>query len=159
MIAQDTYKLIQKYAKKFAKSPNDIEDITQESCYLLLKNPTDGVPPKRFYFVLAKRGAYRYYFNTNTKELLNKDQILNDAEYNELVSKMKSDSNVEQEYAYSEIKSLLKDIPVKNHSHFSSGITKTEFQLLIKILNSYEPQYEDRTHFNNLTKKLIAYFS
>lgn len=159
MVTAETYKLIQKYAKKVSKSPNDIDDIVQESCYLFIKNPVDGNLPKRFYFVLVKRGAFRFYFNSNTKELINKDVVLSKNDYDSLVSAMSSDTNIEMECAYAEIKEKLESIPVKNHSHFHTGITHKESELLLKILNSYEPGYEDRTIFNNLRKKLVAFFS
>lgn len=150
---------MQKYAKKLSKSPNDIDDIVQESCYLFLKNPVSGKLPKRFYFVLVKRGAFRFYFSPKTRQRLNRDILLSEEDYNAALLDLASDLNIEKKYAYLEMKSKLHNVPLKGHSHFKTGITEAESKLLLKILNSYEPGYEDRTIFNNLSKKLIALFS
>lgn len=158
MVTPSTYRLMYSYAKKFSRSPNDIDDIVQESCTLLVKNPVEFAP-NRFYFVLVKRGAYRFYFNTNTKESLNKDILLSENQYDLLSSQQKSSDDIELQYSKKEILKQLKQTPVRGGSHFKVGITKKEQILLMKILSNYEPGYEDRTHFNNLSKKLNLIFS
>lgn len=145
MITENAYRLLNKYARKLAKRPQDADDIFQEAMVLFLLNPSKQILSKAFLYTLIKRGAYHLYYNTNTKELLDRDIITED--YTDLMIRLPDEWNLENVYMINEYRRNLRKIDTKK-------LTEKEKLVFKKVLNDEEIEYSDRTHWDNLKKKI-----
>lgn len=155
MITTETYKKVMKYAKKLTKSPNDVDDIVQESFELFLRNPVEGLLTNKFYFTLTKRGAFHFYFKrlqkTNRNVLKNQEEVVNES--STFFDSFESKGLNPEEFV------MIKDISQQlQNTLVTQGLTTKENLLLTKILRGQGVNYEDRTHYKNLQNKLEYFF-
>lgn len=151
MVTKKAYRLLYQYARKFAKVSQDVDDIVQEALELFIKNPVKGILPKKFFYTLVKRGSYRFYFNTNTKQLKNQDVL--PADFEEISLQIPDEYDMENIILMQEFKTKLKNIKFKN-----GKLANEECKLLQRILKGEHPKYSDRGNYALLKKKLACYF-
>lgn len=152
MITQKEYKLIKKYASKMALRQQDADDITQEACLLLLQNPpTINGFVKRFYYVITKRGASRFYYVQKNDKRVLRDQETPQGDYL-LFDNIESSQDVFLEARVLEFKrkaSILKFKGQKEQEVFNALLTGQNLDLNIHLVEA---------HKSNILKKLRKIF-
>ena len=144
MIDEKAYKKIRQYAKALCND-NDWEDIANETCILFLEYPSFEDLSNKFWMTLVRRAKYRFYFDTNSKELKYKDAVLEN--YEELIVTIPEENNFENVYYLFEYKKKLRQV---SRSYF----IKKENELFDRILDDVDTTYADRGNYHNLKNKL-----
>ncbi len=136
MIDEQAYKKIRQYAKALCNA-NDWEDIANETCILFLKNPTE-VSTNKFWMTLVRRAKYKYYFNTNTKQLKYQDAVVEN--YEELTSTIPEENTLDNVVFLHEFRAKAA----------KANLPKEQELLCNKILKGEEWSYEDRGNLHLL---------
>lgn len=154
MITQKEYDKLLKYSLKFVKNfnKNDAEDIAQTACLLLLSHPTQTLTNALLYKA-AKSASFRMYFKKlSTGERIDRDHMLDDVPDADAQAEGDLTAQVEAR----DILEKVQNTEIANYRNKKNKImlTKNEKMLLLKVIEGYDPEIKDRTHFSNLRKKI-----
>lgn len=144
MIGPLEYKKIRSYANYFCKNKEDVDDIVNEAAILILQNPP-SYDVNNVIKISVQRAKYNFYYKPNTKEPRSRDFLRKDFEKD--CKKLVNTTTPEQIATENDAIKKLKTI----HGDF---LTTSEKKLLKKIIEGYEPEYKDRTHFTHLQRKV-----
>lgn len=148
-MTKEWFELLNKYAEWFAVNPQDVDDIVSEACLLYVAYPPDTTKlTKSFFYQLANWGRSRFLDRDKRfREMTVRDH--------KKVKRAKSSVDTEAKYYEFELRTKLRSPRILEVKRMHGGLSPLEKKIFTQILeDTYKYQNADRTHFDNLKKKL-----